>query len=145
MKHILILLLTGAALMLSACGAELKIGEASTAEPRSDPDVFLEIEEDSVNTHSLTLRVTNNSGEEIYSGNEADFAIETLQDDGWHSIETKVRDNTSEALIFDGERELAIDWSDIYGALPKGQYRFLKYFFPDDGDGFFLADTFEIG
>lgn len=83
--------------------------------------------------------------------NKNDFAIEVLDNGTWYTIEKGNRVNTAEAYTFVGERNLDIVWYSIYGELPKGHYRVVKYFFPwtEDGtygvdDGFYLTAEFEI-
>ena len=136
---------------LAGCAEEVKTTAESDVVTGSAFDAGMEVVEGTVSPEGATVRVVNNTDVELDSGNAYDFAIEVQKDGTWYSIETEERSNTAEALVFLGERELAIDWSGIYGALPKGNYRLVKYFFPwsEDGaygigDGFYLAAEFRI-
>lgn len=115
-------------------------------------DVEMTAVADSVTPESVTVRVVNRSGCEILSGNEYDFSLEVLKEGVWKPLETGDRVNTGEALVFEGERDVTLNWTFIYGALPAGHYRAVKYFFPGtaDGssgyyDGFNLTAEFDIG
>lgn len=129
------------ALSLFGCGKNvLKPDKESTVAEGTDFDVSMEIVEGTVTPLKATVLVTNNTDIEIDSGNEYDFSIEVLDDGKWKTIETGERDNTAEAYIFTGERELVLDWKNIYGALPEGHYRIVKYFFPWTEDGTYGID-----
>ena len=87
----------------------------------------------------------------ILSGNKYDFSIEILQDDKWKTIDSGERSITAEAIVFMGESELEIDWTNIYGELPRGKYRIVKNFISQTqtengtsyvSDRFYLAAEF---
>lgn len=126
-------------------------GEESAIVVGSDFDVTMEIVEGSVTSESARICVKNNTGIQINSGNERDFSLEVFENGKWYTIKTGIRSNTQEAYIFDSLRYLDIDWSDIYGTLPKGHYRLVKSFFPWSSDGtysykdeFYLTAEFDI-
>lgn len=137
---------------VAGCGqGKLTKGEESSVTEGTAFDVTMEVVEGSVTPASLTVCVKNNTDLEIDSGNEHDFAIEVLDDGTWYTIKTGDRNNTAEAYGFSGEQTLELEWSNVYGALPAGHYRIVKYFFPwtADGtygvkDGFYLTAEFEI-
>ena len=130
-------------LSFSGCGkAELKLGkEVSTAEETTF-DVSMDIVEGTVHPTGLTIRISNNTNLEIDSGNANDFAIEAQKDRKWYSIDIDERAITSEAMVFEGTRDVEISWNDIYGQLPKGQYRIVKAFWPRSEDGACLDNQF---
>lgn len=151
-KAFMLILYMSVLLLFAGCGQEkLNIGKESSVVEGTAFDVKMEVVEGSVKPGSLAVCIKNNTNLEIKSGNEYDFAIEVLDKETWHVIETGERANTAEAFVFKGERTLDIDWSNIYGPLPSGHYRIVKYFFPwtEDGsygikDGFYLTAEFNI-
>ena len=133
-------------LSLVGCGTKLNIGKESSIKEGSSLDVTMQVIKGTISLTSLKLCVKNNTDIEILSGNEFDFLLEVYQQGKWFTINTKERENTAEALGFMGERELEISWENIYGLLPTGHYRIVKYFFPYSGykDGFYLTSEFDI-
>lgn len=134
------------ALSLAACAnTESKIDKESPF------DVSMEVVDGTVTPMKATVLIKNNTDIEIDSGNEYDFSIEVLKNGKWKTINVGNRDNNADALVFLGESELVIDWSNIYGELPSGDYRIVKSFFPwtEDGtyginDEFYLTAEFSI-
>ena len=115
-------------------------------------DVAMEVIEESVTPLGLTVCVSNNTKIDIYGGIADDFLIEKLENDKWSPLEeTRDRTNNTETYIFQGNRELNIYWSEIYGSLAPGTYRISKcfYTYPVDttrssNEGFILTAEFII-
>ena len=115
-------------------------------------DVAMEVIEESVTPLGLTVCVSNNTKIDIYGGIADDFLIEKLENDKWSPLEeTRDRTNNTETYIFQGNRELNIYWSEIYGSLAPGTYRISKcfYTYPVDttrssNEGFVLTAEFII-
>lgn len=151
-KRISLLLCFFFIFVLAGCTQiKLEKDEVSSVEIGADFDVTMEVVAGSEKKDSLTICVKNNTDIEIDSGNEYDFSLEVWDDGKWYTIKSPVLENTTEALVFVGERNLDIEWSNIYGKLPNGKYRIVKYFCPwtEDGfytyeDGFYLAAEFSI-
>lgn len=151
-RWICLMIYTAILVSVIGCGqGEIKKGKASSVVEGETFDVTMEVVPGSVTPSSLTIRVKNNTDIEINSGNESDFAIEVLDNGDWYTIEVGAWSNTAEAYIFEGERDLDINWSNIYGSLPEGHYRIVKHFYPwaADGtygikDGFHLTAEFDV-
>ena len=115
-------------------------------------DVTMKVVEGSVTPSGLTVRISNNTGIDINGGINYDFSIEKKEDDKWSPVkEIGDRTTDTETYIFQGERDLNINWSEIYGSLSAGEYRVVKFFYPstEDGsygtdDGFYLFAEFSI-
>lgn len=100
--------------------------------------IYLEVEKDTVTPTSLTYRICNRTGEELYYG--VDYEIEMYQDGGWQSFDVDAAwIEIAVALPANNNNEEAIDWANIYGELPKGKYRLIKTV-----NNLILGDTFEI-
>ena len=142
MKRIITaVLITVITLSLASCGKNsLKFGKESTVKEGTTFDVSMNIVDGTVSATGMTVQVINNTDMEIESGNAFDMAIEVLKDDRWYSIETDEMANTAEALGFEGTCEIEFDWSRIYGGLPKGKYRLVKWFWPWAEDGTYGLD-----
>lgn len=115
-------------------------------------DVTMKVVGGSVTPSGLTVRISNNTGIDINGGINYDFSIEKKEDDKWSPVkEIGDRTTDTETYIFQGERDLNINWSEIYGSLSAGEYRVVKFFYPstEDGsygtdDGFYLFAEFSI-
>lgn len=115
-------------------------------------DVTMRVVEGSVTPSGLIVCITNNTKTDICGGIEDDYSIETKENEEWSPLEEiSERTTDTEKYIFQGERNLTIHWTEIYGTLPTGEYRIVKYFVPcsEDGqyhsdDGFFLTADFSI-
>jgi len=144
-----ILCLVGAvvlALTMAACGGSLRVGDASEYVTDTEPLAGMTVTE--ATPTSAVYRVSNETGYEIYTGNENAIELEVEWDGAWHCIEIGDWSTTAEALIMeDGAvREMKATWENTYEALPKGHYRLLKGFQTEDvaADGFILSAEFDI-
>jgi hypothetical protein len=142
-KTALLLLLILLVFSIASCGVSQKFDVT---------DVAMEVIEESVTPLGLTVCVSNNTKIDIYGGIADDFLIEKLENDKWSPlVETRDRTNNTETYIFQGNRELNIYWSEIYGSLAPGTYRISKcfYTYPVDttrssNEGFILTAEFII-
>jgi len=132
-------------------GSMLPLGEESPIVQDTSPDIALEVVEGSVTPTKLTLSLKNNTATALTSGNLHDFHIALFYGGKWYIIETGVRTNTMELMLFSGHQTFDIHWSKIYGSLPSGHYRFVKHFIPltqdgatGSGEGFYLIAEFDI-
>ena len=115
-------------------------------------DVTMDIVEENVTPLGLTVIISNNAKIDIYGGIADDFLIEKLEKDEWSPlVEIGNRSNNTETYIFQGNRELNIYWTEIYGSLTPGTYRISKCFYLDtvddassSNDGFYLIAEFII-
>ena len=130
-------------LSIVGCGINKKFNPA---------DVTMDIVEESITPSGLTVIISNNAKIDICGGIADDFLIEKLENDEWSPlVEIGDRSNNTETYIFQGNRELNIYWSDIYGSLTPGTYRISKCFYLDtvddassSNDGFYLIAEFII-
>lgn len=100
--------------------------------------LYLKVEKNTVTPTSLTYRIYNRTDEEIYYG--VDYEIEVYQDGGWQSFDVDAAwIEIAVVLPANDNNEEAIDWTNIYGKLPKGKYRLIKTV-----NNLILGDTFEI-
>ena len=130
-KNVLCLCAALLALVLTGCGAALELGAENTLETDADPNAAMIALTDTLTPTGVTVRVDNDTGEDLASGNRYDLALQAEQDGRWYAIETGEWSNTAEAQIFaPGETEVELSWADSYGALPKGRYRVVKGFWP---------------
>lgn len=128
---------------IAGCGMNKKFNSA---------DVTMDIIEESITPLGLTVIISNNTKIDIYGGIADDFLVEKLENDKWSPlVETRDRTNNTETYIFQGNRELNIYWSEIYGSLAPGTYRISKcfYTYPVDttrssNEGFVLTAEFII-
>lgn len=142
-KIALLLLLILLVFSIAGCGVSQKFDVT---------DIAMEVIEESVTPLGLTVCVSNNTKIDIYGGIADDFLIEKLENDKWSPlVETRDRTNNTETYIFQGNRELNIYWSEIYGSLAPGTYRISKcfYTYPVDttrssNEGFILTAEFII-
>ena len=92
-------------------------------------DVTMKVVEGSVTPSGLTVRISNNTGIDINGGINYDFSIEKKEDDKWSPVkEIGDRTTDTETYIFQGERDLNINWSEIYGSLSAGDTESLSSF-----------------
>ena len=130
-------------LSIVGCGINKKFNPA---------DVTMDIVEESITPSGLTVIISNNAKIDIYGGIADDFLIEKIENDEWSPlVEIGDSSNNTETYIFQGNRELNIYWSDIYGSLTPGTYRISKCFYLDtvddassSNDGFYLIAEFII-
>ena len=130
MKRLGFFLLCAAILLVFAGCAEKTppLGDISSLVPDVPPNITMEVVPDTVTPTGLTLSMEIRNTE-LISGNLNDFHLEYFQDGQWYIIETGLFNNTTEAMIFSGgQRTFNIHWSQIYGTLPAGHYRFVKSF-----------------
>ena len=111
------------------------------------------VQNKNINFGDVTMKVVEGSVTPSgLTGINYDFSIEKKEDDKWSPVkEIGDRTTDTETYIFQGERDLNINWSEIYGSLSAGEYRVVKFFYPstEDGsygtdDGFYLFAEFSI-
>ena len=128
---------------IAGCGMNKKFNSA---------DVTMDIIEESITPLGLTVIISNNTKIDIYGGIADDFLVEKLEKNEWSPlVEIGYRSNNTETYIFQGNRELNVYWSEIYGSLTPGTYRISKCFYLDtvdntgsSNDGFYLTSEFTI-
>lgn len=93
-----------------------------------------------------TFLLKNEGKDIVYFGQQ--YFLQLLLDKKWFNIE-EYTDWTLELIVINPgeERELRVDWSNFYGELPPGNYRFVKEFhlreFPD-GKTIYLNAPFTV-
>ena len=110
------------------------------AQAQKDPWGLVLAAED-VTATGLTLRFVQSGGSpsgELETGSL--YWLERKTGDGWEKLEPLIEDLawTTEAYLIamDGETEMTVDWTALYGGLPSGSYRLGKSVmdFRDTGD-----------
>lgn len=144
-KFTAILLVLISIFALAGCGG-IELGSAFTDETDNYEGVSMTLT-GTVGPGAASVIVTNDTGEEVYSGNEHVFGVHVEKDGVWYSIAEKGEfATTAEAMIFEPgvQRQLDMSWGRRYGSLPKGHYRIVKNFFTDSGADFLLTAEFEL-
>ena len=148
MKKIFVIILA-AILLLTGCGAGNKSLGVSE-EVITDTDI-LKIKITSFSASEIALEITNSSKCEV--GYEEYYSIEFFEDGNWHILKPKYEASFIE-VAYILEKESTSTWGDsisrIYGELPEGEYRIIKYFTifgseKDPGEKCTLAAKFKIG
>lgn len=104
---------------------ELEKNETSYV--NSNDKISIEFEAESQNSNGATLVIHNDSDEEISFG--IYYFIQVDKDDEWFDISVP-NDVSWPAILITLEAhdtyKQAVDWENMYGALPKGTYRLIK-------------------
>lgn len=115
-------------------------------------DVTMVVVQESVTPLGLTVHINIKSKIDVNGGIDYDFTIEKKENGEWVPVqEIGERSTSTETYIFQGERDLKIYWSEIYGELIPGEYRVVKFFYPGavetaniSENGFYLTAEFII-
>ena len=109
--------------------------------PKTIDDVSIEIKSGTLTRQGVTIIITNNSDSTIGYGEW--FRVDKKLADKWVKAEIINKDYIFDAIgiMLQARKsvEEKIDWSDIYGTLSNGQYRFVWRF-----DGKYIATEFSI-
>ena len=161
MKKILALLLL-LALLLTGCGITANSGQTQTENGiseeggelpdtagQADGDLKARAQADSwglvlaaedVTETEMTLRFVQSGGEpsgELQTGSP--YWLERETGDGWETVEPLLEDVAWDMMAYlismDGETEMSVDWSALYGQLPAGSYRLGKSIMDFRGTG----------
>ena len=118
-----------------------------------DPaNVRMEVVDGSVNPSKLIVHVINNTKTDIAGGIDDDYTVEKRVNGEWSPVEeVGTRSGKTETYIFQGERELTVNWAGLCGTLTAGDYRITKVFYPlekggssPSGGSFSLSAEFRI-
>jgi len=93
-------------------------------------NIKMEIKEGTLTNKGATIIITDTSGKENVYGEE--YKLEKKENEIWKELEVIVEGNYAWNLIGysvgeDNKLELEINWEWLYGSLPKGEYRIVKY------------------
>jgi hypothetical protein len=100
--------------------------------------LYMEVKKDTVTQTSLTYHIYNLTNEELYYG--VDYEIEVYRNNEWRHFDVEAAwIEIAVILPAHGKNEETIEWTNIYGKLPKGQYRLIKTV-----NNILIWDTFEI-
>lgn len=148
MKKLLAIILA-AILLLSGCSAGNK-SLGISEEVITDTDI-LSIKITDISSSEIALEIINKSRCEI--GYEEYYTLEFKENGEWHKLKPKHEASFIE-VAYILEKESTSTWGDrisrIYGELPEGEYRIIKYFTiygseNDPGEKCTLAARFRIG
>ena len=148
MKKIFVILFA-ALMILTGCGAGNKSLGISEAVITDTEILRMNITE--VSSKEIAVEIINKSKCEI--GFEEYYYLEFKEDGEWHILEPKHEASFIE-IAYVLEKESTCTWGDsisrIYGELPEGEYRIIKYFYiygseDDPGEKCTLEARFRIG
>lgn len=131
-------------LALSACGGDgMKYEAPFKAEVNTRDDFTLDYVY--MSSDSANLKITNASGETVYSGPESDVSIQRLVKNEYRPIKVEKPEVAKDAIMYQPESTTfqVANWADTYGTLPAGEYRLVKTFNNGEND-FYCAFEFEI-
>ena len=97
-------------------------------------DVVMDIKKETISKTGAIIILKNNS-ENIYDYDE-EYVIEKKENGEWKKLEYINKNGFFDSLLVLGEKkkmELKIDWSNIYGELGEGTYRFIKEIYGTSG------------
>lgn len=146
-RFVLIIVSLVLAIALTACGARYpwEIGDENTYVFEDGEDVQLILEEGTLSQTGGIFYLKNRSEVTIYSGQS--YVLQIQIDGKWHDI-IQDSDFTAEQIIVNpnGKYKFDNDWSNIYGELPEGTYRMVKYYsvYPDGEEDFYISCEFVI-
>lgn len=107
--------------------SDIKVGDKSDINKNEKDGAVATVVD--ANSHSLTLKIENNTDSTWQSGNMKDYSLEVEKDGEWYTV-TQIGEfaNTMELLIFAPGDELThtFDFSERYGNLTSGKYRWVK-------------------
>lgn len=125
MKKIVFILLV-LSLLFSGCEVNRSIGVSQEVITKTDV-VKLQVKE--ATDEKLAIEIINKSKNEV--GYDEAYFLEFNKNGEWHRLKPKYDEsfNTVEYVL---EKEKSCTWGDnisrIYGKLPEGKYRLIKYF-----------------
>lgn len=121
-----------------------KLKENQTTYVNSCNEITAELKPDSLTNLGCTLIIQNESNEDVYIG--LDYFIQVLSGEDWFDI--TVPDNFSWAAVqwtvqAHDTYTQDINWEELYGKLPDGEYRLIKTYAVEETDSY-LVVGFEI-
>ena len=127
MKKIMLIFIIGLSLVTFGCNKErsnLKVGNESNIEIVDSP-VTLNLKKNTLTRTNATFILKNNSLKDIEYGNP--YEIEKLINGKWYKIDASLNFTLPAYELKSGDEILLeLDWKDIYGSLPNGDYRVIK-------------------
>lgn len=122
-----------------------KIEEREKGYNRSTENVKIEIVTDSITSSGITLRITDNNSHP-YPWKEY-YNLKVKVDNNWNDVD-KISNvdfsNDVYTLNENNQIEQTINWSNIYGKLPKGTYMIEKTVYTPLEEIYFSSDEFQI-
>lgn len=147
-KTVYIALLLTITLFLAACSKEPEAENEVTTEVNTLEGVSMELAE--YTSHEALVRIVNNRDAAYTSG--LSFSVQVKREGKWYALEDKSSGIWhAEAPVYPGKEttEFMCTWVHMYGALPEGHYRLVKWLYPYGqgfrGEGTCLAAEFYIG
>lgn len=118
------------------------IGAANELAIAEDSGITMTLDEESLSASGASFALKNEEAEDAVYGSM--YCLQIRINKTWHEIE-KYAEWTLEAyILFSGTEEtISVNWEELYGVLPAGEYRFVKDFNIADGT-IYLACPFVI-
>lgn len=107
-----------------------QIEDVSTREIADLDNLYITIDQDSISVDGMTVSYVNERDEAVMYG--VSFYIEKLVDGEWHWLHINEHVGFPLAALYLEAGETLtedINWADLYGSLPKGEYRIVKDFY----------------
>ena len=147
-KTVYIALLLTITLFLAACSKEPEAENEVTTEVNTLEGVSMELAE--YTSHEALVRIVNNRDAAYIS--DRLFSVQVEREGKWYALENKSSGSApADLLVHPGKEtsEFMCTWVRMYGALPEGHYRLVKWLYPYGlgfrGEGTCLAAEFYIG
>lgn len=118
-----------------------KIGDKSAILSTGSESVRLVLDEGTLSPTGASFRIWNDTQGTFPMGEE--YSIEIWHRGSWHVIEPKKALDwpLTRWEMGPGEHTFSVDWSAVYGKLPRGRYRLVKPYF---GKPLYLLCEFEL-
>ena len=87
----------------------------------------LSMEISNIKNTSMTLKVINYN--DIPFTYTSDYCLFKYEDDNWVELNKKISSSEIKYYVANSNIEMDINWQDIYGILPKGEYQITKEIF----------------
>ena len=134
---------------LSAANQMIKVNErlerVAEAENRNAGNVKIEVIKDTITPTGGTIRITDNN-EYPYIWRE-DYMLKIKENGVWEDVE-KLEDIDFDQTPFNlnenNQVEQKLNWTKLYGTLPKGTYMIQKFTYTSNEDLYLDSNEFEI-
>lgn len=132
-KKILFTLFCGIIVLgFTSCGIKTTIKE--NAELNEADGVSMTIKKGTLTRKSATVVISDTNGKEanIYG---SDFRVDKKENEEWKEVEKSHNDYAFNDMAYyvddEGKLEFVCNWEYMYGKLENGEYRIVKYTFPN--------------
>ncbi len=129
----------------------LRIAGLSSVRVSAFPGISMSVVEGFQTPSGATLIIENLESRDVEGGSKGDYLLQIEQMGSWYDLERADLSFSAEAYLYKPGVPVRedLDWSGIYGELPRGHYRIIKRFREALGEPghfrtWYLAAEFEI-